>query len=128
MLSTWSQTRNASAVGKSRLESESPEQQLQALGWAGAGQARLPHIVLVTDSAGGSWAPGAVRDNSQRCLATVCGKPSGGLSRPQPHPMEMFLTPNDKDMGHLQSQTRVSQGEETRELPRRQGHWARTCL
>lgn len=63
----------------------------QALGWAGAGQARLPDIVLVTDSAGGSWVPGAVRDNSHRCLATVCGKPSGGLSRPQPHPMEMFL-------------------------------------
>lgn len=92
MLSTWSQTRNASAVGKSRLESESPEQQLQAgPGLGRGGQARLPDIVLVTDSAGGSWVPGAVRDNSHRCLATVCGKPSGGLSRPQPHPMEMFL-------------------------------------
>lgn len=35
MLSPRGHTRSASAVDKPRLESDSPEQQLQALGWAG---------------------------------------------------------------------------------------------
>lgn len=51
MLPTWGQNRSTSAADKPGLDSESSEQQLQALGWAESDQAGLPHSEVITGSA-----------------------------------------------------------------------------